>query len=43
MQASGGEVIVHEPVHGKTTVIEHDGRTIFRGLEPALEAGATTG
>ncbi len=32
VQAWGGQVIVHQPVHGKTTVIEHDGRTIFRGL-----------
>jgi anthranilate synthase/aminodeoxychorismate synthase-like glutamine amidotransferase len=39
VQAFGGEVIVHQPVHGKTTVIEHDGRTIFRGLEPSLEVG----
>ncbi len=39
VQAWGGEVIVHRPVHGKTTVIEHDGRTIFRGLEPSLEVG----
>jgi anthranilate synthase/aminodeoxychorismate synthase-like glutamine amidotransferase len=39
VQAWGGEVIVHEPVHGKTTVIEHDGRTIFRELEPELEVG----
>jgi anthranilate synthase/aminodeoxychorismate synthase-like glutamine amidotransferase len=39
VQAWGGTVIVHKPVHGKTTVIEHDGRTIFRGLAPALEVG----
>ena len=39
VQAWGGKVIVHKPVHGKTTVIEHDGRTIFRGLEPSLEVG----
>jgi anthranilate synthase/aminodeoxychorismate synthase-like glutamine amidotransferase len=39
VQAWGGQVIVHHPVHGKTTVIEHDGRTIFRGLEPSLEVG----
>jgi anthranilate synthase/aminodeoxychorismate synthase-like glutamine amidotransferase len=39
VQAWGGKVIVHKPVHGKTTVIEHDGRTIFRGLSPALEVG----
>ena len=31
VQAWGGKVIQHEPVHGKTTQIEHDGRTIFRG------------
>ena len=39
VQAWGGRVIVHQPVHGKTTVIEHDGRTIFRGLRPSLEVG----
>ena len=39
VQAWGGKVIVHKPVHGKTTVIEHDGRTIFRGLAPSLEVG----
>ena len=39
VQAWGGEVILHEPVHGKATVIEHDGRTIFRDLEPTLEVG----
>ncbi len=35
VQAWGGTVIQHEPVHGKTTTIEHDGRTIFRGLPRA--------
>ncbi len=39
VQAWGGEVITHEPVHGKTTRIEHDGRTIFRGLDARLEVG----
>jgi anthranilate synthase/aminodeoxychorismate synthase-like glutamine amidotransferase len=39
VQAFGGSVVVHQPVHGKTTVIEHDGRTIFRGLAPSLEVG----
>jgi anthranilate synthase/aminodeoxychorismate synthase-like glutamine amidotransferase len=39
VQAWGGEVITHHPVHGKTTVIEHDGRTIFRGLNPSLQVG----
>ena len=38
-QAFGGSVVRHEPVHGKTTTIEHDGRTIFRGLPDPLEAG----
>src|SRR3954447_17448395 len=27
-QAFGGTVVRHEPVHGKTTAIEHDGRSI---------------
>ncbi len=39
MQAWGGKVIRHEPVHGKTTEIEHDGRTIFPGLPTPLEVG----
>jgi anthranilate synthase/aminodeoxychorismate synthase-like glutamine amidotransferase len=39
VQAWGGQVIAHHPVHGKTTAIEHDGRTIFRGLRTPLEVG----
>jgi len=39
VQAWGGKVIQHAPVHGKTTKIEHDGRTIFRGLHDPLEVG----
>ncbi len=39
VQAWGGQVIRHQPVHGKTTEIEHDGRTIFRGLREPLEVG----
>ena len=39
VQAFGGRVITHHPVHGKTTVVEHDGRTIFAGLPPELEVG----
>ena len=39
VQAWGGEVIQHEPVHGKTTSIEHDGRTVFAGLQSPLEVG----
>jgi len=38
-QAFGGRVVRHVPVHGKTTTIEHDGRTIFRGLESPLTVG----
>jgi anthranilate synthase/aminodeoxychorismate synthase-like glutamine amidotransferase len=39
VQAFGGKVIRHEPVHGKTSTIEHDGATIFAGLPPGLEVG----
>ena len=39
VQAWGGAVIQHEPVHGKTSSIEHDGRTIFAGLRSPLEVG----
>jgi anthranilate synthase/aminodeoxychorismate synthase-like glutamine amidotransferase len=39
VQAWGGEVITHHPVHGKTTRIQHDGRTIFRGLPAPLQVG----
>ena len=39
VQAWGGRVIQHEPVHGKTARIEHDGRTIFRDLPSPLEVG----
>jgi anthranilate synthase/aminodeoxychorismate synthase-like glutamine amidotransferase len=39
VQAWGGTVITHEPVHGKTTMIQHDGRTIFAGLPDPLEVG----
>jgi anthranilate synthase/aminodeoxychorismate synthase-like glutamine amidotransferase len=38
-QAFGGKVIRHVPVHGKTTTIEHDGRTIFAGLPSPLTVG----
>ena len=39
VQAWGGTVITHRPVHGKTTRILHDGRTIFTGLPTPLEVG----
>jgi anthranilate synthase/aminodeoxychorismate synthase-like glutamine amidotransferase len=38
-QAFGGTVKLHQPVHGKATVIEHDGRTIFTGLSSPLRVG----
>jgi anthranilate synthase/aminodeoxychorismate synthase-like glutamine amidotransferase len=38
-QAFGGKVVRGEPVHGKTAEVEHDGRTIFTGLENPLVAG----
>ena len=38
-QAFGGRVVRHLPVHGKTTTVEHDGRTIFAGLESPLTVG----
>jgi anthranilate synthase/aminodeoxychorismate synthase-like glutamine amidotransferase len=38
-QAFGATIIRHEPIHGKTTEITHDGRTIFAGLTPTLTVG----
>ena len=38
-QAFGGCVVRHVPVHGKTTVIEHDGRSLFAGLDNPLTVG----
>jgi len=38
-QAFGGRVIRHQPVHGKATEIEHDGRSIFEGLPSPLTVG----
>jgi anthranilate synthase/aminodeoxychorismate synthase-like glutamine amidotransferase len=37
--AFGGRVVRGDPVHGKSAGVEHDGRTIFRGLPSPLEAG----
>ncbi|MGO9954493.1 MAG: anthranilate synthase component II [Solirubrobacteraceae bacterium] len=39
VQAWGGKVVTHHPVHGKTTMIEHDGATIFQGLRHPLQVG----
>jgi anthranilate synthase/aminodeoxychorismate synthase-like glutamine amidotransferase len=38
-QAFGGTVIRHEPVHGKTCDIRHDGRSIYRGLDDEVQVG----
>jgi anthranilate synthase/aminodeoxychorismate synthase-like glutamine amidotransferase len=38
-QAFGGRVVRDRPVHGKSALIAHDGRTIYRGLENPLKAG----
>ena len=39
VQAWGGRVVQHEPIHGKAAAVKHDGRTIFRGLPEPLQAG----
>ena len=38
-QAFGGRVVRHEPVHGKTAQVEHDGRTVYAGLPSPLTVG----
>ncbi len=38
-QAFGGTVVRHKPVHGKTTEITHDGRTIYTGLPEKITVG----
>lgn len=39
VQAFGGSVVRHDPVHGKTTTIEHDGKTLFKNLSSPLTVG----
>jgi anthranilate synthase/aminodeoxychorismate synthase-like glutamine amidotransferase len=39
VQAYGGKVVRHQPVHGKRSRIDHDGRTVFHGLRSPLEVG----
>jgi len=36
-QAFGGKVVRGDPVHGKTAVVEHDGKTIFTGLPSQIQ------
>ena len=38
-EAFGGTVTRHEPVHGKTTQISHDGDGLFAGLPDPLRVG----
>ena len=39
VQAFGGTVVRHVPVHGKATDIEHDGTGLFEGLPSPLTVG----
>jgi anthranilate synthase/aminodeoxychorismate synthase-like glutamine amidotransferase len=36
-QVFGGKVIRHDPIHGKTATVEHDGKTIFKDLPEKIE------
>jgi anthranilate synthase/aminodeoxychorismate synthase-like glutamine amidotransferase len=38
-QEFGGKVVRGDPVHGKTARMDHDGRTIYEGLESPLVVG----
>ena len=37
--AFGGKVVRGQPVHGKTASVDHDGRTVYRGLDSPFEVG----
>jgi anthranilate synthase/aminodeoxychorismate synthase-like glutamine amidotransferase len=38
--AFGGEVIrAPQPIHGKTSTVEHNGQGVFSGLSPSFQAG----
>jgi anthranilate synthase/aminodeoxychorismate synthase-like glutamine amidotransferase len=39
VEAFGGKVIRHEPVHGKDAEVEHDGSGLFQGLPSPFRAG----
>lgn len=36
-QVFGGEVVRGTPTHGKTALVDHDGKTIFEGVETPIE------
>ncbi len=38
-EAFGGSVVRHEPVHGKTTEIDHDGTGLYAGLPVPMTVG----
>ena len=38
-QAFGGRVVQGDPVHGKTALVEHDGRGVYAGLPVPLTVG----
>ncbi len=38
-QAFGAKIVRHEPIHGKTAEIEHDGRGVFQDLPSPLTVG----
>jgi anthranilate synthase/aminodeoxychorismate synthase-like glutamine amidotransferase len=38
--AFGGEVLrAPQPIHGKTSTVEHNGKGVFKGLSPSFQAG----
>lgn len=38
-QVFGARVVRGTPTHGKTVLIEHDGRSVFKGIESPVEVG----
>jgi anthranilate synthase/aminodeoxychorismate synthase-like glutamine amidotransferase len=38
-EAFGGRVVRHQPVHGKTSLVRHDGRAPYAGLADPFPAG----
>jgi len=36
-QVFGGDVVRNEPTHGKTAMVDHDGKTLFAGLESPIQ------